>query len=153
MRRQVDIARVQPAEVNQPFDSGALRRGNDVACRLRLLVHEVRPGAHRVHEVVDDVDTVECRGQRVGVAEVAPNHLGTLAPWRVGEFVRVARQRPHLAAPVEQFRRQATADVAGRARDQAANFVVRHARGWPFMRSGKPKPATRLSSSNRAATR
>ena len=108
------------------------------------------PRAHRVHEVVDDVDAVECRGQRVGVAEVSANDLGPLAPRHVGEFVRVARQRAYVIAAVKEFGYQPAADVAGRARDQTADFVIRHARGWPFMRFGKPKRTTRLSS--RAAT-
>ena len=82
-----------------------------------------------MHQVVDDVDAVERRDQRLGVAQVSARHLDPVPPCDVGEFVRVARQRPHVVAVVQQNGRQPATDVAGRASHQAADLISGHPRG------------------------
>ena len=86
----------RPRQVDDAAHAGRLRRGGDVARRLRLLGDEVRRRAHRVHQVVDDVDAVERRRSASRDRSRSPRTTSTsVAPRCVGELVGVARQRPH----------------------------------------------------------
>jgi len=73
-------------------------------------------------QVIDDVDVVESRDQRIDVTKVAAGDLRLLPPGHVGQLVRVACQRANAPAVVQQSRHQAATDVAGRSRHQAANL-------------------------------
>ena len=79
-----------------------------------------------MHQVVADVDPVERRAQRLGVAEVASHDLDVIAPRRVGEFVRVSGQRTHGVPAFQQLGYQPAADVAGGSRHQAADLIGGH---------------------------
>ena len=119
------VLRVQAAQVHQPPHPGPLRRRDHVACRPRLLGDEVLRRAHRVHQVVDDVDAVERIGQRVGFVR-SPRTTSTSSRHGTSASLSGLRAMPARAAVVQQSRHQPATDVAGRARHQAANLLSRH---------------------------
>ena len=126
MPRQLRALGMEAAEVHQSPHPRPFSRLDHIACRHPLLGDEVLRCPHRVHQVVDDVGTVEGLGQRLGRGQVAPRDLDVAPPRRGVEFVRVARHRAHLQAGVQQSRHQPPTDVAGRACHQAANLLSRH---------------------------
>ena len=77
---------------------------------LAVALGEVAVAAHRVHEVVGDVDAVERLLEAVAGEDVALEDLGAL------DRVALAGERADLVAGGEQRRDQAAADVAGGAR-------------------------------------
>ena len=101
--------------------------GHDVLRGAALLGGEVLLEAHRVHQVVDDVDVVERRLQRRRRRRDRRGPPRCLvAPRHVRQLVGVARQRPHREAAFQQPRHQAATDIAGGTRDQAPHLLSRH---------------------------
>ncbi len=77
-------------------------------------------------QIVDNVHPGEGRLQRVGVAQIAAHHLCPVPPRNVRQLARIAGQRSHPVALVEQSWNQPGADVAGRPGYQAVHLSSRH---------------------------
>ena len=107
--------------------------GHHVLGGAAFLGGEVLLEAHRVHQVIDDVDIVERRVQRRRVAEVALGDLDAIAPRHRRELVGVAGQRPHREAVLQQSWHQTSADITRRPGHQATKPLIRHAHS-PILR-------------------
>jgi len=126
VRRELAVFRMQPAEIDHPPHPGAAGGGHDVADGTAFLGGEILRGAHRTQQVVDDVNAVERRDQRIDITQVTARHLGPLSPRHVRQLLRVAGQCANVVTPVQQLRHQPGTDVAGRPGYQAVDLSSRH---------------------------
>ena len=129
--RQFRALRMQAAEVDDAPYPGPAGRSDHVLGGATFLGREVLGEAHRVHQVVDDVDVVEGLLQGGRVAEVAAGHVDPVAPRDARQLVRSTGQRPNREPAFQQPGHQAAADVAGGTRHQAPLLL----RGHPRLRS------------------
>ena len=125
LRRLVAAAQVlrpglaEPAEIDDLLDPGVARRGAEVVRRLAVAGGEVprAAAAHRVDEVVGDLDALERGRERLGAQDVGLGDLGARR-LEVARTRAVAGHRAHAYAAAQQLARQLSPDVARRPRDQ-----------------------------------
>ncbi len=96
--------------------SRGLRHGGG-RCPIGAL--EALAGAHRVHEVVEDVDVSHRTADRRRIGGVAFDHLDAAPPVERSDPVRIAREHADAIAAIEQSRHEATAEVAGRPQNES----------------------------------
>ena len=107
----------QTAEVDDPRHAGSLRRPGEVAGCLPVPLGESPfTRAHRVRQVVGDVDALERHRQRRRVEEVGCDDRRLREPG--GERPRVAAHQDELVSPRREQRDEPAADVAARADDE-----------------------------------
>ncbi len=131
MGRQLGALGVQPTEVHNAAHPGPPSRSHHILGSATFLSGEVLGETHRVHEVIHDVDAVECRLKRDRIVEVAAGDLNALTPRDARQLVWGSGQRPHREPAFEQARHQAPTDVAGGTGHQAPQLL----RGHPRLRS------------------
>ena len=126
MSRQLGALGVQAAEVDDAADIRASGGAGHVDRAAVFGVGEVGRRAHRMHQVVDDVHPVERRIQSLGVGQVAADDLDIVAPGRIAELRRGARQHADPQAGIQEARHQPTADVPRRSGNQAERPRMGH---------------------------
>ena len=78
---------MQPAEIDDPADTGRAGRLGHVLRADALGLLELVRATHRVHEVVDDVHVRESSRKGFGIAQVAASDLDVGRPRNVGQFL------------------------------------------------------------------
>ncbi len=118
MNREIDALRMQPAQVDDPLDTGSGGRFGDVVGRASLDLFEVALGPHRVHEAANDVLAGARRfdGNRVG--EIALDDRNQPGLGHVEEFLRRAHENGDFIPCREQPGDEPATDEPGRPGDQ-----------------------------------
>ena len=112
----------QTPEVDDPRHAGTLGRLGEVAGCLPVAIRESPfTRAHRVRQVVGDVDPLERHWQRRGVEEVGSDDRRVREPG--GEGPRVAAHQDELVSSRREKRDEPTADVAARANNEDPHDV------------------------------
>ncbi len=102
----------EPAEVDDPLHSGFARRFSEDRRRPAVELGEVGVGAHRVDEVVRDVDALERPRDRLGVEHITSDDF---EPRLRRDRVGPAREAAHALSFLEEGAKETASDVAGRA--------------------------------------
>ena len=105
-RRQV-IRQLLPigddaADINDPRQSGLRGGVGDDRCRARIEVDEIR-AQHRVHQIVENLLTVERSPHLFAVTDVTLDHVDLPAPWHIVELGGCAGHHPHVVTGGQQF--------------------------------------------------
>ena len=116
------------AETAQVDDAPHACGGGGAAEGLRrrdVAVVEAAAAGHAVHQVVGDIDAGQGRVHAVAAQEVGARRLHRRRPVAALKARRVAHEHAHGLALLEQARHEASAHVAGGARDEGdAVFVA-----------------------------
>ncbi len=95
------------------------------AATLRAIVSSVvsksSVPAHRVHEVVDDLDIGHRPVDRGAIGEVALDDVDRCRPRHVAQSLGPAHEHPHLVPGLDEPGHEPSADVAGRAGHEYAH--------------------------------
>lgn len=116
--------RGQPAQVDDPPDSGGARLLAEDPGRASVGLFETPPGAQRVHQVVRDVHPLHRRAHGHLVRHVPAHDLRLPGPWMVPQPARRAGQTAHGMPGRQQLRHQPAAQVTGGTGDQTAQRPV-----------------------------
>ena len=112
---------MQAAEVHDAMHAVLVRRRGDVAGDRQLGRLEVVGSAHRVHEVVDDLDIGHRPVDRGAIAEVALDDVDRCRPRHVAQSLGPAHEHPHVMPGLDEAGHEPSADVAGRAGHEYAH--------------------------------
>ena len=129
---------MQAAEVDDAAHAVVVRRRGDVPRDRQLDRLEVVLPAHRVHEVVDDLDAVHRPVDRGTVAQVALDDVDGCRPRHVAQPLGPSHQHAHVVPGLDEARHEPASDVAGRTGHEHAHEHPRPGpRGWsgPFVPS------------------
>ena len=119
VRRELGVFGVQAAEVHDAADGRRSRGLGHGGGRCPIGALEALAGAHRVHEVVEDVDVSDRLADRRRVGRVAFDDLDAAPPVERSDPVRIAREHADAIAAVEQSRHEPTTEVAGRPQNES----------------------------------
>ncbi len=108
---------VQAAQVDDPFHPGVLGCLGHVGGRPAIDLDKVG-ASQRVHQVVDDVDALHRRFERLGLGDVTLGHLNRVPPGHVAQLGGGSHQASHSVPILDEARRKPSADVAGRSGEQ-----------------------------------
>ena len=115
MVRQVGVLFAKTAQVDDLLHTRLLGGGCSVARSHAVELGEVAASAHRVHEPVDDVESLEGAVKRHAIKRITLHHLDVSNALEIG--IGATHDRAHLGALITELGHEATTDVAGRSDD------------------------------------
>ena len=91
----------QPAEVDDAFDTGALRRGAEIARGLRVAFGEISARSKAVDKVIGDSGSLHGIREGIGPQNVAFDGLDLISPRPALQSSRISHKAAHPIARVQ----------------------------------------------------